>query len=75
MVTKIYFEPNVEKIFHKYSYGYRTNRSAIQAVGVLRERCWQKKWVVDFDIKELFDNIRHDYLIEIVKMNAKECNY
>lgn len=42
MVAKIYFEPNVEKIFHEDSYAYRPNRSAIQAVGVLRERCWRK---------------------------------
>lgn len=72
MVAKTYFEPNVEKIFYEDSYGYRPNKSAIQAVGVLRERCWRKDWVVDFDIKGLFDNIRHDYLIEMVKRYTKE---
>ena len=72
MVTKIYFEPNVEKIFYEDSYGYRPNKSAIQAVGVLRERCWRKDWVVDFDITGLFDNIRHNYLIEMVKRHTKE---
>lgn len=72
MVAKIYFEPNVEKIFYEDSYGYRPNKSAIQAVGVLRKRCWQKDWVVDFDIKGLFDNIRHDYLIEMVKRHTEE---
>lgn len=70
MVAKIYFEPNVEKIFHEDSYGYRLNKSAIQAVGILRERCWRKYRVVDFDIKGLFDNIRHDYLIEMVKRHT-----
>lgn len=72
MVAKIYFEPNVEKIFYEDSYGYRPNKSAIQAIGVVRERCWKKDWVVDFDIKGLFDNIRHDYLIEMVKRHTKE---
>ena len=72
MVVKIYLEPNVEKIFHEDSYGYRPNKSAIQAIGVLRERCWRKDWVVDFDIKGLFDNIRHDYLIEMVKRHTNE---
>lgn len=72
MVAKIYFEPNVEKIFHEDSYGYRPNKSAIQAIGVLRERCWRKDWVVDFDIKGLFDNIRHDYLIEMVKRHTEK---
>lgn len=72
MVAKIYLEPNVEKILHEDSYGYRPNKSAIQAIGVLRERCWRKDWVVDFDIKGLFDNIRHDYLIEMVKRHTNE---
>lgn len=72
MVAKIYFEPNVEKLFYEDSYGYRPNKSAIDAVGVLRERCWKKDWVVDFDIKGLFDNIRHDYLIEMVKRHTNE---
>lgn len=72
MVAKIYFEPKVEKIFYESSYGYRPNKSAIQALGVLRERCWRKDWVVDFDIKGLFDNIRHDYLIEMVKRHTDE---
>ncbi len=72
MVAKIYFEPNVEKIFHENSYGYRPNKSAIQAVGVLRERCWRRDWVVDFDITGLFDNIRHNYLIEMVKRHTNE---
>lgn len=72
MIAKIYFEPKVEKIFYEDSCGYRPNKSAIQAVGVLRERCWRKDWVVDFDIKGLFDNIRHDYLIEMVKRHTEE---
>ena len=70
MVAKIYFEPNVEKIFYEDSYGYRPNKSAIDAIGILRERCWKKDLVVDFDIKGLFDNIRHDYLIEMVKRHT-----
>lgn len=72
MVAKMYIEPNVEKIFHDDSYGYRPNKSAIQAIGILRERCWQKAWVVEFDIKSMFDNIRHDYLIEMVKRHTNE---
>ena len=72
MVAKIYFEPGVEKLFYEDSYGYRPNKSAIDAIGVLRERCWKKDWVVDFDIKGLFDNIRHDYLIEMVKRHTNE---
>lgn len=32
MVAKMYFEPKVEKIFYEDSYGYRPNKSAIQAI-------------------------------------------
>ena len=34
MVVKLHFEPMVEPHFHEDSYGYRPNKSAIQAVGV-----------------------------------------
>ena len=48
MVAKLYFEPNVERIFYEDSYGYRPNKSAIQAlevtskkgVGGKRFGCW-----------------------------------
>lgn len=72
MVAKIYFEPKVEKIFFEESYGYRPNKSAIDAVGKARENCWRKDWVVDFDIKGLFDNINHEYLMKLVKMHTNE---
>ncbi len=72
MVAKIYFEPRVEKIFFEESYGYRPNKSAIEAVGKARENCWRKDWVVDFDIKGLFDNINHNYLMKLVEMHTKE---
>ncbi len=40
MVAKKYFENDVEPYFHEDSYGYRTWKSAIQAVGKARQRCW-----------------------------------
>lgn len=72
MVAKLYFEPNVEKLFYEDSYGYRPNKSAIQAIEMTRKRCWRKDWVLEFDIKGLFDNIRHDYLIEMVKRHTTQ---
>lgn len=72
MVAKLYFEPRVEPIFYDDSYGYRPNKSAIQALEVTRVRCWRKDWVLEFDIKGLFDNIRHDYLLEMVRRHTDE---
>lgn len=51
MVAKLYFEPNVEKLFYEDSYGYRPNKSAIQAIEMTRKRYWRKDWVLEFDIK------------------------
>lgn len=59
-VVKLVFEPVVEPVFHPDSYGYRPGKSAIQAVGVARKRCWATDWVIDLDIKGFFDAIPHD---------------
>lgn len=48
------------------SYGCRPNKSALDAIGVTRKRCWRYDWVLEFDIKGLFDNIPHDLLLKAV---------
>jgi retron-type reverse transcriptase len=55
MVVKMTFEPAVEPIFLADSYGYRPGKSALDAVGVTRQRCGRYDWVLEFDIKGLFD--------------------
>ena len=54
MVVKMYFEPKVDPIFHEDSYGYRPSKSAIDAIGKARKRCWKYDYVIEFDIKGLF---------------------
>ena len=54
-VVTMALEPNVEPHFHPDSYAYRPGRSALDAVGTARERCWKTDWVIDLDIKALFD--------------------
>lgn len=66
MVVKLEFEPQVEPYFLPDSYGYRPNKSALDAIGVTRQRCWRYNWVLEFDIKGLFDNIPHDLLLKAV---------
>jgi RNA-directed DNA polymerase len=72
MVIKLVFEPNVEPIFDKDSYGYRPGKSAIDALAVTRERCWLRSWVLEFDIKGLFDNIDHNLLMKAVRKHTSE---
>jgi group II intron reverse transcriptase/maturase len=67
MVVKQVIEPILESIFLADSYGYRPNKSALDAVGVTRERCWKYDWVLEFDIKGLFDNIDHELLLRAVR--------
>ncbi|MBV9596575.1 MAG: hypothetical protein JOZ87_06895 [Chloroflexi bacterium] len=54
-VVRMYLEPKVEPRFHPDSYGYRPGRSALQAVGVCRERCWRRDWVIDLDIRAFLE--------------------
>lgn len=70
MVVKMTLEPCVEPYFHEDSYGYRPNKSAVQAVGVTRKRCWRYDWVLEFDIRGLFDNIDHDLLTRAVRKHT-----
>jgi RNA-directed DNA polymerase len=67
MVVRLSFEPLVEPIFHEDSYGYRPNRSATDAIGVTRQRCWEMPWLIEFDIKGLFDNIDHELIMRAVR--------
>lgn len=72
MVTRMVLEPNVEKFFLDDSYGYRPNRSAIDAIRVTRERCWEYGWVLEFDIVGLFDNRDHNLLMKAVRTHTNE---
>lgn len=71
MVVTLSLEPKIDRIFHKDSYGYRPNKSAIEAVGTTRKRCWKYDWVLDLDIKGFFDNIPHDLLMKAVRKHTQ----
>lgn len=74
MVVRMNFEPQVEPIFCDDSYGYRPNRSALDAVGAARMRCWKMPWVIDLDIKGLFDNIDHELMMKAVRKHT-DCKW
>ena len=67
MVVKLMLEPLVEPHFHADSYGYRPGRSALDAVGVTRQRCWHRDWVIDLDIKGFFDNLDWELVLKAVR--------
>ena len=71
-VGKTKLEPELEPLFHADSYGYRPRKSAQDAVGQARERCWRNDWVLDLDIKGFFDNLDQDLLTRAVKKHAQD---
>ena len=66
-VVKMYLEPLVEPSFHPDSYGYRPKKSALDAAGVARQRCWRYDWVIDLDIRGFFDNLDHALVMRAVE--------
>ncbi len=72
MTVRLAFEPLVEPKFHENSFGYRPKRSALDAVGLTRQRCWKYDWVIELDIKGLFDNIDHSLLMRVVKKHTQD---
>jgi group II intron reverse transcriptase/maturase len=69
-VVKRFLEPLVEPRFHDDSYGYRPGKSALDAVGAARRRCWRYAWVLDLDIKAFFDSIDRDLLMRAVRKHT-----
>ena len=59
-------------MLHDDSYGYRPKRSGLDAVATARTRCWEFPYVIELDIKGLFDNIDHELLMKAVKLHVKE---
>ena len=74
MVVKLYLEPDIEPYFHPDSYGYRPGKSAVEAVGVARKRCWRYDWVLDLDIKGFFDNLDHKLVLKALRRHT-ECRW
>jgi len=65
-------EPLLEPVFHADSYGYRPGKSAHDALAVTRQRCWQFDWVLEYDIRALFDEIDHSLLLKALHHHCDE---
>ena len=65
--------PLFDPEFSESSYGFRPGRSAHQAV--LRARGFQregKRWVVDMDLAQFFDEVNHDILMARIGRKVKD---
>lgn len=72
-VAKI-LESIYEEVFLTCSYGYRPNLCALAAVKDLTQELQFGKysWIVEADIKGFFDNIDHDWMIEMLELKIKD---
>jgi RNA-directed DNA polymerase len=69
-VAAMALEPRTEAIFHDDSYGYRPRKGALDAVTACRQRCWEKSWVIDLDIRKFFDSVPWDLVVKAVQANV-----
>jgi group II intron reverse transcriptase/maturase len=72
MAVVLIVQDRLESVFVDDSYGYRPGKSALDAVGACRKRCWKYDYVIDLDIKGMFDNIDHDLLMRAVRKHIGE---
>ena len=62
----------VDPIFHPDSYGYRPNRSALDAVAACRQRCWKTDWVIDLDVERFFDSVPWELVVKAVAAHTTD---
>lgn len=73
-VVKEFLEPELDACFHPDSYGYRPGRSAKEAVGMARARCWRYDWVLELDIRAFFDNLDHALMLKALRHHT-DCKW
>ncbi len=74
-VIRSLLEPIFEPLFSDFSFGFRPNRNAHQAIEtILRYRQLGFRWVLDADIKSFFDNIPHELIIDLVAERVADGN-
>lgn len=64
-------EGPIEACFLPDSYAYRPDKSCEDALKVTPERCWEYDWVLEFDVKGLFDNIPHERIMKALQWHTK----
>jgi group II intron reverse transcriptase/maturase len=66
-------QPLFEPTFSDGSYGFRSGRSAQQAVQRAQAYiCEGKRWVVDIDLEKFFDRVNHDVLLARVARRVSD---
>jgi RNA-directed DNA polymerase len=68
MLTRV-FDP----LFSKYSFGFRPNKQAHQAIRQAKQYMREGyRWVIDMDLEKFFDQVNHDKLMGILAKKVKD---
>jgi len=67
-ILDAYFEPQ----FSEYSHGFRPNRGCHTALNAVENTWTGTKWFIEGDIKQYFDTIDHDKMIEILGRHIQD---
>jgi RNA-directed DNA polymerase len=70
MLLEAIYEP----YFHGFSYGFRRNHSAHEALTYLRQQCLEQgiNWIIDADIRKFFDTIKWEHLRTILQKRVND---
>lgn len=65
--------PIFDPLFSDYSYGFRPDRSAHQAVKTARSHVGAgHRWCVELDLEKFFDRVNHDILMACIERRVKD---
>lgn len=66
-------QPKWDQTFSHFSFGFRPNRSAHQAIKLSQHYVnTGSQWVVDIDLEKFFDRVNHDLLMSKVKARVDD---
>ena len=68
-------EPIFEAEFYRYSFGFRPNRSTIDALALIKTRAnasGKFYWIIEGDIKSYFDTINHEVLMDLLRRRIRD---
>jgi len=72
MISQV-LQKYIDPTFSDYSYGFRPNRSAHQAISKAQEYIKSgHTWVVDMDLEKFFDRVSHDKLMGLLAKRIRD---
>jgi group II intron reverse transcriptase/maturase len=74
MGVHMLLEPVYENEFYDFSYGFRSGKSAHQALARIRDEIHTKRvnWIIDADIEKFFDTLCHQKLKGILRQRVND---